>query len=437
MEAGEKIFWDTIAQLIEAQYERGHPSTWQKPQIDSFLEDFHAKLLLICKVDLEKAARCGIEPIKGQITQGPTITYWSFRKIFLKGQSGGRATTKEMFALYIGYNSVDDLLKVYPPYPIANGVASPDRGAEGSAPLKREQNNRWRSLFLLLLFLFGAGCWYYVQIPPDLSRQPCLLLRNDHGIAITDVNGHHLFQLIDNSENLTGFALDPHTRWLFWSNTNENYRSIGRVQLTTSLTDIVDSTLNTRFIPLAYPSGISLDTRRQIIYCADYGASALVAYSYDGKKLLMTLPDTLAGRPSALVYSPQEEAIYWTDVDNHWIGKYNLNTGFTDAQWLTDVGQYPDGIALDTLHQELYWASPKSNHLGWTKLDEPKSHLIDLPLSPTAVEVVPQEGILYYSDRNGKFIKSMSLPHGDALFLPKDILTGGASPGAIRYLTSE
>jgi hypothetical protein len=104
-------YWREVARQIELRFAMGHPGSWSKPTIDAFLEDFSEKLLQKCLADEQVAARCGVHTVKGELASRPGLSYFSFRRIFIKHESSGNQSSREMFAIYLGYTSVTDLMQ--------------------------------------------------------------------------------------------------------------------------------------------------------------------------------------------------------------------------------------------------------------------------------------------------------------------------------------
>lgn len=93
--------------------------------INNFIYEFLNDLEYKCKRDIDKAILCGVPIVKNEILiDSLTFSYDSFRRIFLTKESNGRKTTKNMFAVYLGFNNYTDLwVKEMTKYPIQLDLA--------------------------------------------------------------------------------------------------------------------------------------------------------------------------------------------------------------------------------------------------------------------------------------------------------------------------
>jgi len=112
-------FWKSIVNDIEKKINSEPLQNWNQERIEYFLEyEMYDNLEREIKMDKRKADLCGI-PLK---PLSPT----SFRRIFMYKNSGGNKTTRNQFAIYLGYNSFSHYIK------------------EKKIPLKQQkQENRW------------------------------------------------------------------------------------------------------------------------------------------------------------------------------------------------------------------------------------------------------------------------------------------------------
>lgn len=105
-------YWDSVSKDLEAFYGKGHPSKWKKIQISLFLEDLFFKIIEICKSDNNKARKIGIPFVKGKFHfEGfYPLSYDTFRRIFITQESNGRPSLREIFSIYLGYESFQDYI---------------------------------------------------------------------------------------------------------------------------------------------------------------------------------------------------------------------------------------------------------------------------------------------------------------------------------------
>ena len=109
MEFADRKFWELIAEHLASKTGLGQPSGWKKSMIENFVFDFLDDLETICAQSEKKAIQCNVPRIKNEFAYNQlTFSYDSFRRIFITRESKGSKTTKNMFAIYLGYDSYID-----------------------------------------------------------------------------------------------------------------------------------------------------------------------------------------------------------------------------------------------------------------------------------------------------------------------------------------
>lgn len=427
-------YWEEVARLIAERSGGEHPKGWSKYKIDAFLLDFHKRLEAICRDDPHKATLCGIAAVKGGEVQSPGFSYYSFRRIFITKESAGNRTTREMFAIYLGFHSMDDFLVrndiVADPTPLRAGVHSADFVARPG-----NKQRQWLWVLLGALVLIGAVFMYKKYLQDPSSESACFFVRNEKGIALVDLNTATTTPIIEYPD-VIGFDFDPATRMLFWANANGNYRCISCVRLDSTLKKEEPGTLDARLTErMGYPAGLVLDPAKKIIYCANYADSNIVAFDYQGRQLSASLTGKLKGRPSSIELDIERQILYWTDVTNDRIGRVFLENGQVESDFITNAGLHPDGLALDTLNDRIYWSSTKSRQIGWTPTTSPVPTLIPVPGTPSGVEIDAANGIVYYCDWDSDRILHIGMDGqlASAGQNEKPLFSaGGASPGVLH-----
>lgn len=431
MNAVEK-FWEEIAELIKSEYGKGHPAEWDKNKIKLFLEDFYSKLVAICQNDSRKAELCKLTKNKAGTTPQPTTSYDSFRRIFITGDSSGNRTTREMFAIYLGYDSAHDLM-------MKRGLVEKARipiPESPKAPSNKFQPRRWifivaALIIIILLLLNKCACSHSRD-----SRY--MMVKNERGIACINLSTNRLYQIIDFSPIVIGIDFDPATRMLFWANSHDNYQCLSSAKVNASFTGIEEITLNTRLTKrMNYPAGIAIDAQKKVIYCADYKDSVILKFDYNGNEMNMPLISKLPGRPSSIVLNSKQQILYWTDITNHKIGRILLNKERIEPNFISSPGRFPDGLSLDTIHNKIYWAANRDSKIGWANLSSPKPHWIKLDQKPSAIEVDAKNGILYCTFWSTKLIGKIHLPAKQNTYKisAKNTFSAGApSPGVVKLI---
>jgi len=105
----DEQFWELIANDLTTKSGLGPPADWSKSIIELFIFEFLEALEESCKGNVKKAMLCNVPRIKNKFLYDQLrFSYDSFRRIFITKESKGNKTSKNMFAIYLGYNSYLD-----------------------------------------------------------------------------------------------------------------------------------------------------------------------------------------------------------------------------------------------------------------------------------------------------------------------------------------
>ena len=395
-------FWEEIALLITGFAGGTHPSAWKKSKIDAFLRDFHKKLAEICRQEPEKAALCGVAVVNGETVQYPRLSYFSFRRIFITKESLGNRSTREMFAIYLGFESANDFLT-------RKGIFEeppPMTEVKNARHFRKNQLGRWMLLAILLIIIL-----LLLKTCTSCNSTPSyMFVRHENGIVLVNLETKKDVQLVK-IDKLIGIDYDSETRMFYWTDTKPWFQSIGCAKLNYTYTDTEAGTMNTRLSEgMDTPVGIALDFQKQIIYCGDYERRTVTAYDLKGKALPEVLDLTIDGKPSSVELDGKNRVLYWTDVENNRIGRIFLDDGRIEPRFIQLGACYPDGLSVDTLHDKIYWTCQMATELGWSYTASPQIHTISLKHAVAAVEVDPVHGALYYCKKSGDTIYKATLP---------------------------
>jgi hypothetical protein len=415
-------FWNAIALAIQEKFENGRPETWNKYKITTFLVDFSTQLGQVCSQDEHKAMLCGVKKNKaGEIT-APSITYHSFRRIFITKESSGNRSTREMFAIYLGYDSAHDFM-------VQKGIWGALEPDETVIPRARNRVRLWLAIAVLLAIIGLSAYW---NSPSETSYA---FVKNELGITLINLRNERQVQLIPYTEDVAGIDFDPQTRTLFWACPNTDYQSIGCVRLNSKLKNIEMESLNRHLTPkMEGPVGIALDTKNKVIYCSDYKDSTILKFNYQGELVDSMLTGKLPGAPSSIELDVKKQILYWTDINNNCIGRLLLAQKKLEPNFIVKAGIFPDGLSLDTLHNRLYWGSKESG-IGWADLSRRVPHLVKTTNVTEAVEVDAENGVLYYGFWEKAFIGKIPLKQ---LVNAKEnssenvLFAGAGHPGVIK-----
>lgn len=339
-----------------------------------------------------------------------------------------------MFAIYLGFDSMNDLLT-------KQGIADemPASTIEIEQPAPPLRPKRYRHLLLAFTVAIAATWMFatYVPVVTLADQQPYIFIKNEHGIAVVDLDAGTTHQLIE-TKIVIGLDFDPESRMLYWANADDNYKCLSCVRLAPDWKNIELESLNTRLTErMEYPAGIALDRETRRIYCADYGSSSIRVFDYTGNLLSKSLTGSMEGKPSSVELDPENRVLYWTDVVNHKIGRIFLENGEQEPNFITSSGRWPDGLSIDIDRRRLFWACNKSGEVAWANLDDeyPAPNFTTLLPRPSAVEVDPAHQVLYHCDWNGSVIRRIKIDENGLLpdyFKSGALWTGGASPGVMK-----
>ena len=401
----QEIFWISIATRIEKEFGQGHPTTWGRSKGGLFLKAFKLRLAEFCNQDITKAEKCGLTGIESPFDHSQIqCSYHTLWRVLIKDGKNGNATTRNMFAIYFGYDSFED-------YVIKNNLLDEKGSANKNEvsfktvgeDLKDEKSKRNRKLIFWILFLIGCSviavviCKSIYSLPKKI-----LIISSVKGLMKINPENNYCDILLE-GENITGHIFDPKEGVLFYSITNHNFRTVGRASLNKRL--MVENRIPRFTKRLGYPLGIALDSKNRKIFIADcgdlntLGDGEIIVYDYNGKLLSPSLFPDLDMDPSSIIYDNKNKILYWTDPQNFRISKYDFMKKKVDINFLSDVGTGADGLTLDTLNNKLYWASNRDSLIGWTDLNifPPISRLMKTNESIGALEYDHQAGRLYFN----------------------------------------
>ncbi|MCG8329469.1 MAG: PDZ domain-containing protein [Chitinophagales bacterium] len=106
-------FWQAIADDIGETVKNGHPFTWDQKNIKAFLVNFEEKIADRCNQDPSLAKVLNIQTVPPKSGYAPelfSIDPVTFRRIIIDRKSKGKAFTKNLFAIYLGYQSFQDYI---------------------------------------------------------------------------------------------------------------------------------------------------------------------------------------------------------------------------------------------------------------------------------------------------------------------------------------
>ncbi len=436
-----KKYWTSIAERIATDFKNGHPEDWKKGDIDLFLVVFLTKLQEICRQDTAKAVRCGIPKIKGELQYNQLkLSYHSFRRIFITKESEGNLTTKEMFAIYFGYDSFNDYLiknEIKKEEDTEDLPAKPTKKVENSNPTTATRTNRKKSKVIRLGATLLTAIIIVILLFPSyftgIRGQAFILFRHDNGIAVINTKYRAPIQ-IRSEEKITGIDIDGKERLIFWSSYPDGH--VSKATLHNNLKKIMSGSTRFHLLHnLPGPAGIAVNPKYKVFYCAMHSDSTIVAYDYNGQIIDRHLVTGLKGKPSSVELDFKKQVLYWTDVSNGKIGKFNLDTHETDHNFIENAGDYPDGLSVDTIDNKLYWTNRHTHKIGWTSLSNPKPYFISVNFKPAAIEVDAEKGFIYCSTGDSDIINKGTIMKNSISFTNSIFFeTGNNEPSVLKLI---
>ncbi len=175
-------FWEQIALDIQEQYKNGHPTHWKKQDIHLFLSKLENQIISFCQKSTEKADTLKIpKNKKGKYNFDAfnTISYHTFRRIFVTKESLGKENTCHQFAIYFGFDSFQD-------YVNAKELKNEKKENTGFNTIQKQIESNPTVLAQELSYQqckqghnsVDAASWYFQQLKENFSNQIYILLKS-------------------------------------------------------------------------------------------------------------------------------------------------------------------------------------------------------------------------------------------------------------------
>lgn len=102
-------FWNQIALDIVKKRNSRFPANWSEQEIKNFLDELTVEVRIHCEKDIKKADLLAIPFIHGKyhFANWGAISPSAFKNIFRYEKHDGKRRTKQQFAIYLGYSSVE------------------------------------------------------------------------------------------------------------------------------------------------------------------------------------------------------------------------------------------------------------------------------------------------------------------------------------------
>uniref|UniRef100_A0A8B9LU25 Low-density lipoprotein receptor-related protein 2 n=1 Tax=Astyanax mexicanus TaxID=7994 RepID=A0A8B9LU25_ASTMX len=210
------------------------------------------------------------------------------------------------------------------------------------------------------------------------GNPPVLLLPDNVRIRRYNLSSEQYLDYVDDAEHIQAldYLWDPENQGLsivYWTvlGRGAQFGSIKRAYMTTfddhGSNPVKEVDLNLRYI--SSPDGIAVDWVGRHIYWTDAGTNRIEVAKLDGRYRKWLIHSDL-DQPAAIVVSPANGMMYWTD----WGRSPKIEAAWMDGQHRQvlldeDLG-WPTGLALDYLNENrIYWCDSKENIIESMKAD--------------------------------------------------------------------
>jgi|GEM_PF-3638096 len=222
---------------------------------------------------------------------------------------------------------------------------------------------------------------------------------------------------------------------LYWGVSGQVVRSgleLPMGQSATNRTDVVNLISN----ELGGTTGVAIDVdagKLYWIYSAGSGSSIMRA-DLDGTNVEELIAD-LTTFPTSLGLDPQSATMFWTDADTDTIHSAGMeipmgDTPSTRSDIVTLISsgiQDPDGLAVDSVNQQIYSANPALGTIQRSDFDGMNiEELVAAGTTePVGIALDVDAGMMYWTDGFGMAVRSagMDIPMGQTSTTRTDIVT--------------
>ncbi|XP_031572412.1 low-density lipoprotein receptor-related protein 6-like isoform X2 [Actinia tenebrosa] len=119
---------------------------------------------------------------------------------------------------------------------------------------------------------------------------------------------------------------------------------------------------------------------------------------YDSQVSKSTMHRATKATPASITYNPSDQLLYWTDVEQRAVMRGSKDGLFSEIIVKSGL-EYPDGIDVDYISENVYWTDSVNKKIEVSKLDgSNRKLLISWSLkTPGSIVVDPIEGNMYWT----------------------------------------
>ncbi len=235
----------------------------------------------------------------------------------------------------------------------------------------------WRLLAAAGLLIASAA----VASPAQAADRLLWGNENATSISFATIDGSGGGDLTNNTEFVTGLAIDSATGRLYYTN------ELGSIQFL-DMNGGGGGALNTGSATVAAPDGLAIDpATRKIFWANDTipGAISFANLNGSGGGDLNTAGATVEG-PAGVTVDTASGRVYWSNYNGATISFANADNsgGGGDLQTPGVSPSGPAGVAIDESSRTIYWSEDGGTDIGFARLDDGGGGDLPTPGAPVA-----------------------------------------------------
>ncbi|KAG7175791.1 low-density lipoprotein receptor-like isoform X2 [Homarus americanus] len=239
----------------------------------------------------------------------------------------------------------------------------------------------------------------YMRDPRNYTRckassgEPYLLFSHRHDIRSLRLRDRDMTSVVSETRGATALDYLYNSHQIIWSDNKEN--KIIRTNMTN--TEVREVLVDGEHVSA---DGLAIDWIHNHIYYTDSINFRIQMISWDAKWSKAVVEEDL-GQPRAIVVSPLDGYIFWTDWGSSpKVERARLDGGDRSAIVTPPHVYWPNGITIDHSSKHIYWCDGKLNTISKSRFDGSQTEVI--LFSPTVLRlpysITVFEDRLYWTD---------------------------------------
>ncbi|XP_030746611.1 low-density lipoprotein receptor-related protein 4 [Sitophilus oryzae] len=248
---------------------------------------------------------------------------------------------------------------------------------------------------------FKCECMTGYILRPDLrtckaiGASPTLLFANRVDIRQMSLSNSKYSLILKGLHNV--ISLDYHyaQNYIFWSDVSMDKIRRSSVNGTDVIT-IINSGLDS-------PGGIAIDWIHNLLFWTDSGTKRVEVANLEGTQRAIIAASEL-DKPRAIAVHPGEALVFWTDWGpNPKIERADMD-GSNRKSIITESVFWPNGLTIDYVTNQLYWADAKHNVIETSALDGFRRRKVITKGLPHPFAITIFEDAIFWTDWHTKSI---------------------------------